>query len=74
MAQAKYRGIPIGGVNHWHDVAIPLLGRGDIVPGASGREALNRRVKLLPLDWAGMPKTSCRKSSDSPKNTIKSNI
>jgi hypothetical protein len=29
------------------------------------RSKIKRRVKLLPLDWAGMPKTSFRKSSDS---------
>jgi hypothetical protein len=26
----------------------------------------HRRVKFLPLAWAGMPKTSFRKNSDSP--------
>ncbi len=33
-----------------------------------GAEGISGRVKFLPLAWAGMPKTSFRKNSDSPKN------
>jgi hypothetical protein len=29
------------------------------------------RVKFLPLAWAGMPKTSFRKNSDSPRQKVK---
>ncbi|WP_087871473.1 hypothetical protein [Bathymodiolus platifrons methanotrophic gill symbiont] len=29
-------------------------------------EGISGRVKFLPLAWAGMPKTSFRKNSDSP--------
>jgi hypothetical protein len=31
-----------------------------------GAEGIGGRVKFLPLAWAGMPKTSFRKNSDSP--------
>ncbi|MGZ8214641.1 MAG: hypothetical protein ACXWTP_09095 [Methylosarcina sp.] len=31
-----------------------------------GAEGKSGRVKFLPLAWAGMPKTSFRKNSDSP--------
>jgi hypothetical protein len=31
-----------------------------------GAEGIGGRVKFLPLAWAGMPKTSFRKKSDSP--------
>ena len=31
-----------------------------------GAEGISGRVKFLPLAWAGMPKTSFRKNSDSP--------
>ncbi|WP_280175598.1 hypothetical protein [Bathymodiolus platifrons methanotrophic gill symbiont] len=31
-----------------------------------GAEGNSGRVKFLPLAWAGMPKTSFRKNSDSP--------
>jgi hypothetical protein len=31
-----------------------------------GAEGISGRVKLLLLAWAGMPKTSFRKNSDSP--------
>jgi hypothetical protein len=30
-------------------------------------DVLGGRVKFLPLAWAGMPKTSFRKNSDSPR-------
>ena len=33
---------------------------------AWGAEGISGRVKFLPLAWAGMPKTSFRKNSDSP--------
>ncbi|TXL14492.1 hypothetical protein BMR05_07020 [Methylococcaceae bacterium HT4] len=33
-----------------------------------GAEGISGRVKFLPLAWAGMPKTSFRKNSDSPLN------
>jgi hypothetical protein len=38
--------------------------RAIFLPGISGR------VKFLPLAWAGMPKTSFRKNSDSPPMLI----
>ena len=38
-------------------------GRGD--EDESGRRRHSSRVKFLPLAWAGMPKTSFRKNSDS---------
>jgi len=31
-----------------------------------GAEGISGRVKFLPLAWAGIPKTSFRKNSDSP--------
>ncbi|MEO1883899.1 MAG: hypothetical protein ABGX71_10115 [Methyloprofundus sp.] len=31
-----------------------------------GTEGISGHVKFLPLAWAGMPKTSFRKNSDSP--------
>ncbi|SHN93514.1 hypothetical protein BHECKSOX_315 [Bathymodiolus heckerae thiotrophic gill symbiont] len=34
-----------------------------------GAEGISGRVKFLPLAWAGMPKTSFRKNSDSPQIT-----
>ena len=40
-------------------------GRGD--EDESGRRRHSSRVKFLPLAWAGMPKTSFRKNSDSPR-------
>ncbi|HIG65457.1 MAG TPA: hypothetical protein EYQ43_07880 [Methyloprofundus sp.] len=33
-------------------------------------EGISGRVKFLPLAWAGMPKTSFRKNSDSPLNDV----
>ncbi|WP_140414183.1 hypothetical protein [Bathymodiolus platifrons methanotrophic gill symbiont] len=33
-----------------------------------GAEGISGRVKFLPLAWAGMPKTSFRKNSDSPQD------
>jgi hypothetical protein len=35
-----------------------------------GAEGISGRVKFLPLAWAGMPKTSFRKNSDSPQDVI----
>ena len=35
-----------------------------------GAEGISGRVKFLPLAWAGMPKTSFRKNSDSPQHKI----
>jgi hypothetical protein len=35
-----------------------------------GAEGIGGRVKFLPLAWAGMPKTSFRKNSDSPLRLI----
>ena len=32
-----------------------------------GAEGISGRVKFLPLAWAGMPKTSFRKNSDSAR-------
>ena len=36
-----------------------------------GAEGISSRVKFLPLAWAGMPKTSFRKNSDSPNPLVK---
>ena len=44
----------------------PLVGSGRYCARSIGARSINGRVKLLPLAWAGMPKTSYRKSSDSP--------
>jgi hypothetical protein len=43
-------------------------GRGEVArtQGVWGAEGISGRVKFLPLAWAGMPKTSFRKNSDSP--------
>ncbi|GFO76812.1 hypothetical protein BPLS_P4833 [Bathymodiolus platifrons methanotrophic gill symbiont] len=38
-----------------------------------GAEGISGRVKFLPLAWAGMPKTSFRKNSDSPLNNTVTN-
>ena len=38
--------------------------------GVWGAEGISGRVKFLPLAWAGMPKTSFRKNSDSPTITL----
>jgi hypothetical protein len=35
-----------------------------------GAEGIGGRVKFLPLAWAGMPKTSFRKNSDSPQMLV----
>ncbi|WP_221901507.1 hypothetical protein [Bathymodiolus platifrons methanotrophic gill symbiont] len=35
-----------------------------------GAEGISGRVKFLPLAWAGMPKTSFRKNSDSPHGLL----
>ena len=35
-----------------------------------GAGGISGRVKFLPLAWAGMPKTSFRKNSDSPSLKI----
>jgi outer membrane receptor protein involved in Fe transport len=35
------------------------------------RQFISSRVKFLPLAWAGMPKTSFRKNSDSPNPLVK---
>jgi hypothetical protein len=35
-----------------------------------GAEGISGRVKFLPLAWAGMPKTSFRKNSDSPNHFV----
>ena len=44
-------------------------GRGEVARTQDvwGAEGISSRVKFLPLAWAGMPKTSFRKNSDSPK-------
>ncbi|NOT84402.1 MAG: hypothetical protein HOP02_06360 [Methylococcaceae bacterium] len=58
----KYRGLPIGSVNYWHDVPIPLLGRDDIVPGVSGlAEQNNCRVVFCRLLGLGCPKQAIAK-------------
>ena len=52
----------------------PLVGsgRGDEVTRTNrGAEGISGRVKFLPLAWAGMPKTSFRKNSDSPPNAVR---
>ncbi|MFI3137305.1 MAG: alginate export family protein [Methylococcaceae bacterium] len=58
----KYRGFPIGSVNYWHDVPIPLLGRDDIVPWVSGlAEQNNCRVVFCRLLGLGCPKQAIAK-------------
>ncbi|HIG64988.1 MAG TPA: hypothetical protein EYQ43_05395 [Methyloprofundus sp.] len=39
-----------------------------------GAGGISGRVKFLPLAWAGMPKTSFRKNSDSPFLSIQFEI
>ncbi|WP_221899592.1 hypothetical protein [Bathymodiolus platifrons methanotrophic gill symbiont] len=39
-----------------------------------GAEGISGRVKFLPLAWAGMPKTSFRKNSDSPHGQVNKNF
>ena len=39
-----------------------------------GAEGISGRVKFLPLAWAGMPKTSFRKNSDSPLSTALASV
>jgi hypothetical protein len=46
----------------------PLLGRDEVTRTNRGAEGIGGRVKFLPLAWAGMPKTSFRKNSDSPQS------
>jgi hypothetical protein len=48
-------------------MADPLLGRDEVTRTNRGAEGIGGRVKFLPLAWAGMPKTSFRKNSDSPR-------
>ena len=54
------------------DVPIPLLGRDKSKRANRGAEGISGRVKFLPLAWAGMPKTSLRKNTGSPKVVNKS--
>ena len=39
-----------------------------------GAEGISGRVKFLPLAWAGMPKTSFRKNSDSPQQRVRERL
>jgi hypothetical protein len=39
-----------------------------------GAEGISGRVKFLLLAWAGMPKTSFRKNSDSPPKSFIGNL
>ncbi|ORU95040.1 MAG: hypothetical protein A6F70_10565 [Cycloclasticus sp. symbiont of Bathymodiolus heckerae] len=43
------------------------MGRDEVTRTNRGAEGISGRVKFLPLAWAGMPKTSFRKNSDSPR-------
>ncbi|SMG64873.1 hypothetical protein BMETH_2801130330565, partial [methanotrophic bacterial endosymbiont of Bathymodiolus sp.] len=47
-------------------------GRGEVARTQDvwGAEGISGRVKFLPLAWAGMPKTSFRKNSDSPRRFL----
>jgi hypothetical protein len=47
-------------------VLYPLLGVKRGKQDGWGAVGMSGRVKFLPLAWAGMPKTSFRKNSDSP--------
>jgi hypothetical protein len=56
-----------------HTLGRPVMGQQVLNLGyscehgfARGAEGISGRVKFLPLAWAGMPKTSFRKNSDSP--------
>jgi hypothetical protein len=46
------------------------VGRGEVTRTNRRAEGINSRVKFLPLAWAGMPKTSFRKNSDSPPTIL----
>ena len=54
----------------WSQCSDPLLGRNEVTRTNRGAEGIGGRVKFLPLAWAGMPKTSFRKNSDSPSNKV----
>jgi hypothetical protein len=50
-------------------------GRGEVARTQDvwGAEGISGRVKFLLLAWAGMPKTSFRKNSDSPHSVPEKN-
>ena len=50
-------------------VLCPLLGIKREEQDGWGGAAISGRVKFLLLAWAGMPKTSFRKNSDSPRKS-----
>ncbi|VVH56975.1 hypothetical protein BAZOLSSOX_2616, partial [uncultured Gammaproteobacteria bacterium] len=62
----KIKGHPTRRQVIWSLCSDPLLGRDEVTRTNRGAEGINSRVKFLPLAWAGMPKTSFRKNSDSP--------
>ncbi|MGZ8188321.1 MAG: hypothetical protein ACXWTN_06105, partial [Methylosarcina sp.] len=53
-----------------HLVSCPLLGMKRGEQDGWGAVGNGGRVKFLPLAWAGMLKTSFRKNSDSPTNSV----
>ena len=57
--------------SHLEPMSRPLVvGRDEVTRTNRGAEGIGGRVKFLPLAWAGMPKTSFRKNSDSSHYTI----
>jgi hypothetical protein len=63
----KIKGHPTRRQVIWSLCSDPLLGRDEVTRTNRGAEGVNSRVKFLPLAWAGMPKTSFRKNSNSPR-------
>ncbi len=54
------------GSSHCATSFMPFVGHKTRVAGRLGHRRWSGRVKLTPLAWAGMPKKSIRKNSDSP--------
>ena len=63
----KIKGYPTRRQVIWSQCSDPLLGRDEVTRTNRGAEGIGGCVKFLPLAWAGMPKTSFRKNSDSPR-------
>ena len=66
MLLSKIKGHPTRRQVIWSLCSDPLLGRDEVTRTNRGAKGIGGRVKFLPLAWAGMPKTSFRKNSDSP--------
>jgi hypothetical protein len=67
LTRYKIKGHPTRRQVIWSQCSDPLLGRDEVTRTNRGAEGIGGRVKFLPLAWAGMPKTSFRKNSDSPQ-------